>query len=101
MTRTVIAGGTVVADGALTRADIAIENGVIAELGSELRGDTTIDASGALVTPGLIDCHVHTQFDGMDMNLVQNEPFSQQFFAAMRNLGTLLRSGVTTVRDAG
>ena len=101
MTRTVISGGTVIIDGALTATDIAIENGLVSEVGPGLSGDHLIDAAGSIVTPGLIDCHVHAQFDGMDMNELQNQPFSQQFFVAMRNLGTLLRSGITTVRDAG
>src|SRR5688572_10563509 len=54
---------------------MAIEEGVIAWVGPEaeldprLRGGGTdakadIDAKGALVTPGLIDCHTHLVFAG-------------------------------------
>ena len=49
---TVISGGTVVAGtgGAPYTADVAIQDGRIVEIGGEAR--ETIDADGALVTPG-------------------------------------------------
>jgi dihydropyrimidinase len=57
---TVIRGGTIVnADGTMT-ADIGINDGKIAAIGSDLgAGKETIDASGRLVFPGGIDSHVH------------------------------------------
>ena len=56
----VIRGGHVVTpDGAL-RADVAIEDGLISEIGSELRaGREEINAYGLTIFPGLIDAHVH------------------------------------------
>ncbi len=61
----VIRGGNVVdGTGALARtADIAITNGVITEVG-KVSGSAreTIDADGAVVTPGFVDPHTH--FDG-------------------------------------
>jgi len=69
--------------------------------GSGGSGDTVIDVTGMLVAPGLIDCHVHTVFDGMDLLRVQGRPFSMEFFEAAVVLKRLLESGVTTVRDAG
>ena len=44
--------------------DIAIKDGVIAEVGSAIVGSAaeTIDADGAIVTPGWVD--VHTHYDG-------------------------------------
>ena len=61
----VIRGGTVV-DGTgapAHTADIAIRDGVIVEVG-HVAGDAarTIDADGALVTPGFVDVHAH--YDG-------------------------------------
>ena len=62
---TIIRGGTVVdGTGAPARtADVAIDNGVITEVG-EVSGsaDRTIDADGLLVTPGFVDIHAH--YDG-------------------------------------
>lgn len=103
MTRRVLAGGLVF-DGSgadAIPADVAIEDGRIAAVGSGLQGDETVDVRGMLVAPGLIDCHVHSIFDGMDLAKVQNRPFSMEFFEATRTLRTILDSGVTTVRDAG
>ncbi|MBM0123732.1 metal-dependent hydrolase family protein [Pimelobacter simplex] len=103
MTRTVLRGGRVF-DGTGADpfdADVALAGGRIVEVGAGLGGDTVLDVTGALVAPGLIDCHVHTIFDGMDLARVQGRPFSLEFFEAIGNLRTILHSGVTTVRDAG
>ena len=43
----------------LQGADIRIEGGVIAEIGTELAADTVIDARGCVVTPGLVNTHHH------------------------------------------
>ncbi len=71
-------------------ADIAIGNGRILAVGLDLPPDsaiTIVDASGLIVTPGLIDLHTH-------------------LFAGFSELGvvadaTCLPSGVTTAVDAG
>jgi N-acyl-D-aspartate/D-glutamate deacylase len=57
----VIRGGTVVdGTGSPGRvADVAIANGAIAEIGSNLEGNTELDASGCVVAPGFIDIHTH------------------------------------------
>ena len=45
-------------------ADVAITDGVIVAVGSNLEGEAreVIDATGLLVTPGFVD--VHTHYDG-------------------------------------
>ena len=45
----------------VTRADIGILDGLIAEVGAELAGGaaTEIDATGLHVFPGVVDPHVH------------------------------------------
>src|SRR3954452_5626920 len=61
----VIRGGTVVdGTGAPSRtADVAITDGVVTEVGVvEGAARRTIDADGALVTPGFVD--IHTHYDG-------------------------------------
>lgn len=53
-------------NGELSQADIRITNGVIAEIGRELKadGEELLDASGKLIAPGLVDLHVHLREPG-------------------------------------
>ena len=59
---TLIKAGTVI-DGsgdAPVTADIGIKDGIVSEIGRiNSRATRTIDADGALVTPGLVDIHTH------------------------------------------
>ena len=60
MSSLVIRGGTVVLPTGQRPADIAIVDGTITAVGSEVRdGDETIDARNLVVLPGVIDAHVH------------------------------------------
>lgn len=104
MTRTLLSGG-VVFDGtgsAPTGADVLIEDGAIVAVGPGLDGDESIDCAGKLVTPGLIDCHVHFMADGnfSPTNHAQT-PFSMNFFKAAERMQRTLACGITTVREAG
>ncbi|HWS47091.1 MAG TPA: amidohydrolase family protein, partial [Acidimicrobiia bacterium] len=57
----VIRGGTVV-DGTgapQRRADVAIRDGRIAEIGDRLDGARVVDAAGHVVSPGFVDIHTH------------------------------------------
>ena len=55
----VIRGGTVVTAGSSAVCDVAVRDGMIAQLGGTPRGRRELDATGALVLPGGIDMHVH------------------------------------------
>lgn len=69
--------------------DIAVRDGVIAEMGRNLsvHAATTVDLEGALVTPGLVDMHTHVYAGGGYYGLNPDE--------------VAWRSGVTTWVDAG
>ncbi len=57
----VIRGGTIV-DGTGApgfAGDIAVNDGVITEIGSKLTGDLVLDAADHIVSPGFIDIHSH------------------------------------------
>ncbi|MBX3490404.1 MAG: amidohydrolase family protein [Parvibaculum sp.] len=61
----VIRGGTIIdgSGGAAYEADVAIDKGVIVEIGKvATKGREEIDAKGLLVTPGWVD--IHTHYDG-------------------------------------
>ncbi|QSV45350.1 dihydroorotase [Geobacter benzoatilyticus] len=67
----VIQGGRVIdpSQGIDEVLDILVENGAVKELGKGLKapaGGETIDASGKIVTPGLIDMHVHLRDPGLE-----------------------------------
>ncbi len=85
----VVAGGHVLcpATGADAVADVAIEDGRIAAVGHGLSGRERVDAAGLLVTPGLIDLHVHV-YDGVSHYGIDADTY-------------LLRRGTTTGVDVG
>jgi allantoinase len=60
VTDTVVRGGIVMTTGGERRADIAISEGRIVEIGPDLPGAREeIDARGLAVLPGVIDVHLH------------------------------------------
>ena len=61
----IIIRGGMVADGtgkALYRADVAVKDGVITEIGdlSGRKAEKELDAVGLIVAPGFIDAHSHS-----------------------------------------
>lgn len=90
MYQLIIRGGNLLdpANGVSGIADIAVENGRIAGIGdySNAEARQTIDASGCIVTPGLIDHHAHLY------------PLAKIGLPAE---AVCFRSGVTTAVDAG
>ncbi|OZD72930.1 peptidase M38 [Rhodococcus sp. 06-1059B-a] len=104
MTETWYAGGRV-ADGSgvePSAVDVCVSNGIITALGDAPAGATTVDLDGRLVTPGLIDAHVHlglsspirAQF-GFELSAAE---IAADIFASA---GFALDAGFTTVRDTG
>src|ERR1700679_1599339 len=62
MTNDVVIRGGIIIDGtgaAGTRADVGLSGSVIREIGTNLTGDSVIDADGLVVAPGFIDVHTH------------------------------------------
>jgi imidazolonepropionase-like amidohydrolase len=103
MTKTVFAGGRLF-DGTgapPSDADVVIEDGVVAQVGTGLDGDERVDVSGRTLLPGLFDCHTHVVISHIDYMRHLQTPFSYRFYEAARNLDATLRIGITTVRDAG
>ncbi len=63
-----IAGGTLVDVTGERRADVRLSDGSIAEVGDLAPGDgeTVIDATGCVVSPGFVDLHVHLREPGQE-----------------------------------
>jgi len=103
MTRRVFSGGQVLdgTGGPAIRADVAVSDGRIVEVGAGLDGDEVVDCTGATLLPGLFDCHVHVMLSGVDMLRLLQTPFSYGFYEAVHNLRRTLALGITSVRDAG
>ena len=88
----VIRGGMVVdpANGVERRASLIVEEGRVAGLcddGAEPSAQQTIDAEGCIVTPGLVDTHIHVFHGGTENGVVPDT--------------TLLPMGVTAGIDQG
>ncbi len=82
--------GRLIAPSGPVFADLAIDRGRIAAIGKNLNAAHTIDASGCLVLPGGVDCHVHLQ---MQLNgLTSTDSFETGTVAAACG-------GTTTVID--
>jgi imidazolonepropionase-like amidohydrolase len=101
--KTLLAGGQVfdARSGTLSDADVLIEDGRIADVGSGLDGDESVDVSGRTLLPGLFDCHTHVMIGHIDMWKMLQRPFSLMFYEAEKNLEATIDVGITTVRDAG
>ncbi|MBL4727691.1 MAG: amidohydrolase family protein, partial [Rhizobiaceae bacterium] len=61
----VIKGGTVVTADRTYKADVKIDGTKIIEIGENLSGDETLDATGCYVMPGGIDPHTHLEMPFM------------------------------------
>lgn len=69
--RRIVRGGRVIdpSQGLDGEVDIALQDGIVAELAESIEpaaGDEVVDATGLVVTPGLIDIHVHLREPGYE-----------------------------------
>ena len=79
------------------RLDILIEDGRVTEVSSDIKpqGDVeTLDATGCIVTPGLIDCHVHLRESGRKGEAMETEKVKETIRSGTR---AAAKGGLTTV----
>ncbi|MFR8164810.1 MAG: amidohydrolase family protein [Enterocloster sp.] len=87
----------------LTGGSILVENGMIKEVGTSIavpNGAKVVDLGGRTVLPGLFNCHVHMCSDA-GTGAKETISDAAVTIRALKNLKTLLNSGVTYIRDAG
>ena len=88
---------------------VTLNDGVIKEIG--MNGvsapneefDVVIDATGKVVIPGMINCHVHLGMNASahPMNVLAASTTLQVLMQAIESGQKMLRKGITTVRDCG
>ena len=90
--KTLLKGGTIVGASGSRRADVLIENEIIAKIGEDLRDidARVVDCTGMLLFPGFIDAHTHFDLD------VCNTTTADNFYTGSR---AALRGGTTTIID--
>jgi dihydroorotase len=62
----VIKGGRIVDESGERAGDVVIVDGRIAAVGDDLSADRTLDATGCIVAPGLVDVHSHLREPGKE-----------------------------------
>ncbi|MGN6677184.1 MAG: amidohydrolase family protein [Streptosporangiaceae bacterium] len=89
---------------------VAVDGGVITGIldddgdGAAAAGFTgkVVDASGATIVPGFVDCHSHLTLQGGAQWIARGgDPTPDLIEAAEQNAAALVRSGVRWVRDVG
>ena len=84
----VIKGGTIITADRTYTADVLIDGEKIIEIGPNLKGDETIDASDAYIIPGGIDPHTHLEMPFMGTTAA--ETFESGTFAAAAGGTTMI-----------
>ncbi|MBI3751842.1 MAG: amidohydrolase family protein [Chloroflexi bacterium] len=81
------------------------EDGRIASIGRSRSaipdGSTVLDAAGATVIPGLIDCHVHIGGAHERLEAAIARTYTESVGQMLKVGQAWLESGITTIRDAG
>lgn len=93
----------VIGETVITGGSVLVEDGIIKEVGTSIEAPADaaiIDLEGKTMLPGLFNCHVHMCSDAG--NGVRDQLSDAGLTVrALKNLKTLLNSGVTYIRDAG
>ena len=89
-------------------ADVRIENGIIAEIGENLKDAQCIDGTGKYLIPGLVNLHVHINRRNLSRGTgvfrqgapaIENSSDFHRMLYAARNAWYELSRGITTLRD--
>ena len=85
--------------------DVLVDGKVISSVASNItdKADRIIDGEGLYMTPGIIDMHVHSTWDGSAISEDMDEMYGpyQAFLRSVHNVEASLKKGVTTIREVG
>lgn len=81
--------------------ELMVDGDTIAPFGLGGDADETVDLGGRALLPGFIDAHFHAYAARVDIPLAELLPITYLAHHASGMLGSALRRGFTTVRDAG
>ena len=93
----------VIEEKVLENASVLVENGLIAAIGTDLTAPEDaeiVDLGGKTMLPGLFNCHIH-MCSAAGTGVRETLSDANLTVRALKNLKTLINSGVTYVRDAG
>lgn len=106
---TAITGGPLItglANEPIPRGTVVVDGGLIVSVGAAdttpiPRGATVLDAAGATILPGIVDCHVHSTYRSRDIKQhLLNTP-TYNVLKSVEILRETLACGVTTAREMG
>ena len=93
----------VIGETTIKNGSVLVEDGTIKEVGANIavpEGAKVIDLGGKTMLPGIFNCHVHMCSDAGNGRREQISDASAAI-RGIKNLRTLVNSGVTYIRDAG
>lgn len=89
----------------LSDVDVWIKNERIEKIGRDIKSsaDQVVDGEGKYLSPGIIDMHVHSTWDGSAISEDMDEMYGpyQAFLRSVHNVENSLKKGVTTIREVG
>ncbi|WMT51692.1 MAG: amidohydrolase family protein [Ferroplasma sp.] len=87
----------------LNANSVLIEDGIIKEVGNNIKSDDVREYKGAFIMPGMIDSHIHltgAKSGNLIMESLIEDP-NIKLLATIPWLNKILKAGFTTVRDCG
>lgn len=93
----------VIGETTIKNGSVLVEDGTIKEVGASIavpEGAKVVDLGGKTMLPGIFNCHVHMCSDAGNGRREQISDASAAI-RGIKNLRTLVNSGVTYIRDAG